>query len=164
MKRKITGISLAVLLAVSALLPMAALAAGSFKSSDAAFKVGSSTYSIGTTSTGWKDKLGKYTKKESDGCTLGESSYLYNFSSKGVKVETLYTSKTKKETVISVVITGTSVGTAGGLKVGADVSKMTDIYGTKYKQSGSTYTYSAGSMRMVISTSKDVIKKITIYK
>jgi len=164
MKKKIAGISLALIIAVNVLIPMAILAAGSFTSGDAAFKVGSTTYKLGTTSTSWKTGLGKYKRTEQDACYLGEKAYLYNFSAKGVKVETLVKDKTGKETVIGVIITGTSIGTAGGLKVGLTVEKMESIYGTGYKKSGTTYTYSAGGKKMVVSTSKDKITKITLLQ
>jgi hypothetical protein len=81
-----------------------------------------------------------------------------------VSVETLVKTKTKKETVISVIITGKTVSTSAGLKVGSTVSKMTSLYGNKYKKSGSTYTYSAGGKQMVVSTSKNKVTRITLMQ
>ena len=164
MMKQIAGISLVLLIALNVHIPMAIITVGSFESGDAAFKVSSTTYELGTTSTTWKSELGKYNRTEQDACYLGEKAYLYNFTGNGVKIETLVKDKSSTEIVIGVIITGTSVGTAGGLKVGQTVEKMESIYGTGYKKSGSTYTYSAGGKKMVISTSKDKVTKITLIQ
>ena len=160
----IAGICLALLITLNVYAPAAILPAGSFESGDAAFTVSSSTYELGTKSETWKSELGKYNRTEQDACYLGEKAYLYNFTGNGVKIETLVKDKSGTEIVIGVIITGTSVGTAGGLNVGHAVTKMESIYGTGYKKSGSTYTYSAGGKQMVVSTGNDIITKITLIQ
>lgn len=161
MKKRILSITLALLIALTALLPMAASAA-SFSSSHAAFKAGGSTYKLGSTSTAWKSKVGKYKRTKKSGCTIAVNAYTYKFSSAGVTVETIQKTKKSKESIYSVVITGKKVSTSRGLKVGSTVSKMTSLYGTKYKKSGSTYTYSAGGKKLVIKTSKNKVTRIAI--
>lgn len=160
-KRLIAFLMLGLMLMSMLSMPVTAFAAG-FSSSSVGFKAGGTTYKVGSTSTGWKSKLGSYKRKAYDGCTAGTQSCMYTFSSKGVKVETLV--KSKKESIISVIITGKSVVTAGGLKVGATVDKMTSIYGTGYKKSGTTYTYSSGGKSMVVKTSGSKVTQITLMK
>jgi len=160
--KRIASLSAVVLVVLVTLLSSEALAA-SFLSAQSAFKVGSTVYKVGSTSTTWKSKLGKHTKKKYDGCTVGTTSYMYNFSGKGIKVETLVSGK--KETIIGAVITGKTIATSKGLKVGHTVAKMTTLYGTGYSKSGNTYTYSAGGKKMVVNVSaKDKITKITLYQ
>jgi len=166
MKKRLLALCLVLLMGVVMVdfaVPAPALAAGSFSASHAAFKVGSKVYKVGTTSTGWKTKLGRHSRKQYDACTAGCTSYMYTFSGKGVKVETLV--KNKKESIIAVIITGKSIGTSRGLKVGATVKKMTTLYGKNYAKSGSTYTYSSGGKKMVVkTTSKNKVSKITLYQ
>jgi len=164
MMKQIAGICLVLLIALNVHIPVAVLTAGSFESGDAAFKVNSTTYELGTMSTTWKSELGKYNRTEQDACYLGEKAYLYNFTGSGVKIETLVKDESDTEIVIGVIITGTTVETAGGLKIGHAVTKMESIYGTDYKKSGSTYTYSADGKQMVVTTSKDNIIKITLIQ
>ena len=163
MRRRVTRISVLVLVLMLLLSFVASFAAGSFSSSKAGIKYKSS-YKLGSTSTSWKKNLGSYSRKQYDACTCGEASYLYNFSSKGVKIETLVPKKGAKEQIISIVLSKKTVPTIAGLKVGDKVSKMEKLYGTGYTKSGSTYTYKSGSCRMTIKTSSGKIKKITFLK
>lgn len=132
----------------------AALPAGaaSFAASRAAIKYAGSTYRIGQTGTGWKSKLGSYTRKmnNSDGALF---SFTYTFKALGVKVRTLYSATLNKEKIVAVLVTGKSVSTAAGLKVGHGYAKMSALYGTKYKKSGKVYTYSAGGRKLQIKAS-----------
>lgn len=158
-KRLIAFFMLALMLVSMLSMPLTAYAAG-FSSGSVAFKAGGTTFKVGSTSTSWKSKMGSYKKKKYDGCTVGKERYMYTFSSKGVKVETLM--KSKKETIISVIITGKSIPTSGGLKVGSTVTSMTNIYGTGYKKSGTTYTYSSGGRSMIVRTSGSKVTRITL--
>ncbi len=162
MKRRIMAWFALVLLVVGMVAAPQLATAASFTAAKAAIKVGSTTIKVGATSTGWKSKLGKYSRKAYDGCTEGTQSYLYTFSGKGVKVETLLKTKTNKETVMSFVITGKTVGTSTGLKVGNTKERMETLYGTGYSKSSSTYTYSAGGKSMVVKFSGDKVKSITL--
>lgn len=141
----------------------ASFAAATFTASKAGIKYGSS-YKLGSTSTTWKSKLGSYSRKKYDACTIGVASYMYTFSSKGVKIETVVPKKGAKEQIISIILSKKTVPTIAGLRVGDKVSKMEQLYGTGYKKSGSTYTYTAGSTRMKVTTKSGKVSKITFIK
>jgi hypothetical protein len=157
MKRKMM-----VWLLISACLAMSLPAgAASFSAARAGMKIGGVNYRVGQTSTKWKSKLGTYSRKlnETNG-TL--ASYTYTFKKKGVRVTTLYSSKLRKEKIVSILIVGKSVPTAGGLKVGHGYSKMTGMYGKKFKQSGRVYTYKSGSRKLQVKASGGKISAIKI--
>lgn len=164
MKRRVQALVLVFLVAISVLSATVASAAPSYTSSKAGIKYSGKTYKVGTTSTTWKKKLGKYSRKKYDACTCGDYSYMYTY--KGIKVETAYAIKKRKETVMSFVITSSKYPTANGLKVGQTVSKMKKLYGEKYKKSGTSYTYTAGNTSMIIKADKKTnkIKSITILR
>lgn len=155
----------ALLIAVSLLLSAAAVCADSFSSTDAGIRY-RGTYRIGSTSTGWKKSLGKYTRKKYDGCTAGTNSYMYTFKSRGVKVETLQSKKGGAEQIITIILSKKTVPTIAGLRVGDKVSKMVSLYGTGYKKSGTTYKYTRGTYRMTVNTNAKTqkITKITLLK
>ncbi len=135
--------------------------AASFSTARAGIKVSGVNYRIGQTSTKWKSKLGSYSRKlnETNGTLI---SYTYTFKKKGVRVTTLYSSKLRKEKIVSILIVGKSVTTAGGLKVGQGYSKMTGMYGKKYTKKGAVYTYKAGSRRLQVKASGGKIAAIRI--
>ncbi len=169
--RRFMALLLALMFSMSMFaLPGAALAeaklnAKDYTSKKAAFKVGVTTYRIGTTSKTWKKKLGNYTRKQSDGDSEEYAYYIYNFSNRNVRVETLCNLETNKETVVGVLITGRTVGTSDGLKVGNTFKKMIRIYGEGYKKSGSsTYTYTAGGNSMAVKIQNNKVKSITLMK
>ena len=163
LRKRVIRISALVLVLTLLLSTIAAFAAASFTSSKAGIKY-KSTYKLGSTSSTWKKNLGSYTRKQYDACTCGEASYMYNFSSKGVKIETLVPKKGAKEQIISIVLSKKTVPTIAGLKVGDKVSKMENLYGKGYSKSGSTYTYKSGSCRMTVKTKSGKITKITLLK
>ena len=136
-----------------------------FKASGAGIKY-HKTFKLGKTTTAktMKKALGKYTRKTYDGCTCGVASYMYTFKSKGVKIETLKRTAKSKEEIISIIITKKGVPTIGGLRVGDKVSKIPKVYGKKCKKSGKTYTYTSGSLTLIISTKSGRVKKITMTK
>lgn len=135
--------------------------AASFAAPRAGMKYKGTTYRIGQTSTKWKSKLGKYTRKLND--TSGSlTSYSYTFKKRGVRVTTLYSSKLEKEKIVSILIVGKSVTTAGGLKVGQGYSKMTGMYGKKYVKNKGVFTYKAGSRKLQIKASGGKITAIKI--
>ncbi len=71
-----------------------------------------------------------------------DKTYSYN----GFSVNT-YPAADGKERVIEVIVTDASLPTAKGIAVGDPVSKVTETYGTNYKQQGKYYSYSAGNNR-----------------
>ena len=146
-------------------LSFTACFAKSFKASGAGIKY-NKTFKLGKTTTekNLKKALGKYTRKQYDGCTCGVASYVYNFKAKGVKIETLKRTASSKEEIISIIITKRGVPTIGGLRVGDKVSKIPKVYGNNCSKSGKTYTYTSGSLTLTISTKNGKIKKITMTK
>lgn len=163
-RKKLVALMMTIVLLFSmVIMPDVAFAKKDFTGSKAAFKVGSTTYKIGTTSKTWKSKLGKYTRRENESFVDGMQSFTYTFSGKGVKIETTLRTKTKKETVVSIVITGKTVKTSGGFKVGSTLDEMVDLYGSGYRKSNSTtYTYTAGGRMMAVKFTNDKVKSITM--
>lgn len=117
--------------------------------SQAAVRYKGAAYRIGQTSTQWKKNLGGYTRKKS-GVNGALTSYVYTFKKSGVRVKTLYSSKLKKEKIVSILVVGKSVATVGGLKVGHGYAKMTGIYGSKFARSGKVFTYKSGKRRLQV--------------
>lgn len=164
MKRRIALLCTLLMLVSLVCAPLIASAA-SFSASKADMRVKGGTYRLGSTSTKWKDKLGAYTVKKYDGCTAGTDAYMYTFKSKGVKVETLQKRGSSKEEIITIILSKKSIGTSLGLKVGNNLKKMELKYGTDYEKSGTTCTYTAGKVSMVVRyNNKGAIKSITMMK
>lgn len=164
-KRRFFSLMMALALCLSLLImPDVAFAKKDFTGTKAAFKVGSTTYKIGGTSKTWKNKLGKSKRTENESYEEGLQSFTYNFSARGVKIETTLKTKNNKETIVSVIITGKSVKTSSGLKVGSTVETMIKLYGEGYRKSNATtYTYTAGGKMMAVKVDKnDKVKSITM--
>jgi hypothetical protein len=145
MKRKLlAGIMIMVCLIAS--IPAGA---ASFAKSKAGIKYGGAVYRVGQTSTKWKSKLGKYSRKlvETNGSLL---SYRYTFKGKGIRVSTLYSTKYKKEKIVAILMVGKTVPTNSGLRVGNSGSKMVNLYGRSYSKKGNLYTYKAGGRRLIV--------------
>jgi hypothetical protein len=163
MKRsRIRGWLAMLLILVSLLSAFEGALAASFTRSKAAMRVGSSTYKIGSTSKTWKSKLGRYTRKSYDACAEGCKSYMYNFSRRGVKVETIVKAN-RKEYISGIIITRRRVGTAAGLKVGHSLSTMVRLYGKGYSKSGTTYTYRSGGRGLRVKSRRNKVSSITIF-
>ena len=136
--------------------------AASFTKSAAAIKYGGSVFRIGQTSTKWKSKLGKYTRKRIE--TNGSlTSYAYTFKTRGIKVSTLYSAKLKKEKIVSVLMVTKAVPTSGGLRVGNTRDKMAKLYGKKCTIKGNIYTYKAGGRILKVKAIKNRVYGIKIY-
>jgi hypothetical protein len=134
--------------------------AATFAKDKAGIKYGGVAYRIGQTSTGWKSKLGSYTRKLlSDGSI---ASYSYTFKSKGVRVYTLYSKTLKKEKIASIVLVGKSAATVNGLKVGDSGARMTKLYGSGFHRDGNLYTYKAGGRHLTVKASGNRVSAIKI--
>ncbi len=135
--------------------------AASFSKAHAGIKYGGGVYRIGETNTKWKSKLGKYVRKLND--TNGTlASYTYTFKGQGVRVTTLYSRKLRKEKITSILVWGTKVTAAGGVKVGLGFKKMTGILGNKFTRKNGVYSYQAGSRKLQVKSSDGKIKLIKI--
>lgn len=145
MKRKL----IAVLLILACLIGVIPAGAASFLKSGAAINYKGAVYHIGQTSTKWKSKLGSYSRKlnETNGSLV---SYTYTFKGKGLRVTTLYSTKLRKEKIVSFLMVGKSAATAGGLRVGNTRAKMTRLYGKSYRRGGNIYTYKAGGRHLKV--------------
>ncbi len=123
--------------------------AASFSTARAGIKISGVNYRIGQTSTKWKSKLGSYSRKlnETNGSLV---SYTYTFKGKGLRVTTLYSTKLRKEKIVSFLMVGKSAATAGGLRVGNTRAKMTRLYGKSYRRGGNIYTYKAGGRHLKV--------------
>lgn len=160
----VTRVSALVL--ILALIASFSVCLADFGSSGAGVK-GKSTIKVGAnvTSSKLKKAFGSWSSRKSqDACVDCYASYVYKWSSKGVKVETIQHSKGGKEEVITIVVSKKGVKTIGGLKVGDSIEKIAKVYGTKCKVSGSTYRYESGKYTLSISTKKNKVTKITIIK
>lgn len=155
-----------VLVVVLALVASFTVCLADFSASGAGVK-GSSTIKVGAsvTSSKLKKAFGSWSSRKSqDACVGCYASYVYKWSSKGVKVETVQRKKDGNEEVVSIVLSGKKVKTIGGLKVGDSVEKIAKIYGTKAKVSGGKYRYESGSYTLSIATKNNKVTKITIIK
>ncbi len=91
------------------------------------------------------EKLGQPNDVQSQMSCHGEGedkTYFYN----GFTVNT-YPAADGKERITEVVVTDASLATAKGVVVGDAVSKVTETYGSNYKQQGKYYSYSAGDKK-----------------
>ncbi len=145
MKRKL----LAGIMIMVCLIANIPAGAASFSKAKAGIKYGGAVYRVGQTSTKWKSKLGKYSRKlvETNGSII---SYSYTFKGKGIKVSTLYSTKYKKEKIVSILMVGKAVPTNSGLRVGNSGSKVVSLYGKSYTKKGNLYTYKAGGRRLIV--------------
>ena len=125
----------ALILALMLILSSVSCLAASFRKSQAGVKYGGVTFKLGATTTGAKLKkaFGSCTTKNVAVCTtVPYGGRLYNFKSKGIMIETRYKSEAQtSEQIITITLTGSTVPTLTGLKIGNKVSKLAEHYGTK---------------------------------
>ena len=144
----------------------ASYAAASFTKSGAGVRY-NGTFKLGATTSeaALKKAFGSNYKRSVDsGCTFGYATYRYNFSSKGIMIETLQKTKGAKEQIITIQISKSTVPTIAGLRVGNSVSTLGKKYGTKCQISGTTAQYKSGSYYMRVYTkSKKTVSKIVFW-
>jgi hypothetical protein len=133
-----------------------------FRLARAGMKIGGVNYRVGQTSTKWKSKLGTYSENSTKTKRHPRFIYLYlQKEGRSGDVE-LYSSKLRKEKIVSYPDRGQIRPHAGGLKVGHGYSKMTGKYGKKFKKSGRVYTYKSGSRKLQVKASGGKISAIKI--
>ena len=144
----------------------ASFAAASFTSKGAGIKY-NGTFKLNSTTSeaALKKAFGKsYTREVDNGCTFGVATYRYNFSSRGIMIETLQKKEKSKEKIITIEVTKKTVPTIAGLRVGDKTSKLAKLYGKKCKinKSKTQVVYETGDYVMRITARKGIIKKIEI--
>lgn len=154
----------ALVLVLMLLFSFTASYAASFSKSGAGVKYKSKTFKLGSsvTSSDLKKAFGSWSsRKKDDGCTCGYATYLYNFKSKGIKIETLQKKKSdKKEKIITITITKKTVPTIAGVKVGSSTNTVFKKYGKKYGKSGSKLRFHSGKYNLVVYTKKNAVTKL----
>lgn len=167
-RRTVTRVS-ALILVLMLILSSTACLAASFKKSAAGVTYASKTFKLGATTTekALKKAFGSSYKvsKVAVCTTVPYGGRLYNFSSKGIKIETRYKTKKKdSEQIITITLTGKSVPTIAGVKIGDKVSKLAEKYGTKIhkdKYNKNHMYYASGDYIMEIYKKSGKISKIT---
>ena len=133
-RKTVTRVS-ALILVLMLILSGVSCFAASFKKSQAGVSYGGAQFKLGATTTGAKLKkaFGSCTTKNVAVCTtVPYGGRLYNFKSKGISIETRYKTEAQtSEQIITITLTGSTVPTISGLKVGNKVSKLAENYGTK---------------------------------
>lgn len=125
----------ALILVLTLILSSTACLAASFKKSAAGVKYGGKTFKLGATTSKDALKAAFGSVRTSRVPVCGNMPYggkLYKFSSKGINIETRYkNAKKTSEQIVTITLTGSSIPTLAGLKIGDTTSKLSQKYGRR---------------------------------